>query len=162
MKTVLVAPRLSAALLLTWLLLNGAVAPAQLLLGALIAVVTPFLIERRAPLRRFEGRRVFLAVRLLGRVAVDIVRSNLELAVRILGPESALRPRYVWVPVSLRSAPAIAVLSSIITLTPGTVSINLSPDGRRLLVHVFDLDSESELVTEIKTRYERLLAEIFE
>jgi multicomponent K+:H+ antiporter subunit E len=162
MKTVLAAPRLSAALLLTWLLLNGSLAPAQLLLGIIIAVAVPFFLGQCAPSGLFEGRRALLAVRLLGRVAVDIVRTNLELAARILGPESALRPRYVWVPVSLRGPPSIAVLSGIITLTPGSVSVDVTPDRRHLLLHVFDLESENDLVANIKTRYEDLLAEIFE
>ena len=162
MKTVLVAPRLSAALLLTWLLLNGSLAPAQLLLGSVIAVAVPFYLRLGVPSGSFEKRRVLSAVRLFGRVAVDIVRTNLELAVRILGPESALRPRYVWVPVSLRGPPSIAVLSGIVTLTPGSLSVDVTPDRRHLLVHVFDLESEDELVANIKTRYEDLLAEIFE
>ena len=162
MKTVLVAPRLSAALLLTWLLLNGSLAPAQLLLGAIIALAVPFFLGQRVPSGWFERRRVFSAMRLLGRVAVDIVRTNLELAVRILGPESILRPRYIWVPVSLRGAQSIAILSGIVTLTPGSLSVDVSPDRRHLLVHVFDLDSEDELVANIQTRYEKLLAEIFE
>lgn len=158
----LVNPWLSVALLAVWLLLNGSMAPAQLLLGSLIAAGAPLLMDRSASARHINRRRVFVATRLLGRVTVDIVRSNLELAVRILGSEAGLRPRYVWVPISLNSAPAIAVLGSIITLTPGTVSIDFSSEQRRLLVHVFDLDAESDLVTHIKTRYEQLLQEIFE
>ena len=48
MNTVLVAPRLSAALLLTWLLLSGSLAPGQLLLGIVVALAIPFFLGQRA------------------------------------------------------------------------------------------------------------------
>jgi multicomponent K+:H+ antiporter subunit E len=161
-RTLFVAPRLSAALLVVWLLLNNTAEAAHVLLGGLIAIVTPLILFRRSPVRPFRGYRTVAAIRLAARVAVDIVRSNLELAIRIIGSEAKLQPRYVWVPISLRSPAGIAVLSSIITLTPGTLSVNVGSGGQSLLVHVFDLDSESQLVTDITVRYEQLIAEIFE
>lgn len=162
MRALFVAPRLSAALFLVWLFLNGSLTATQLALGAIVAITVPLVIERRSHVRPFEGRRVALSLRLMARVAVDIVRSNLELAARIIGPESALRPRYLWVPVALESPAGIAILCSIVTLTPGTVSVDVSPDRRRLLVHAFDVESERDLAESIKTRYEQVLMEIFE
>jgi len=55
----------------------------------------------------------------------------------------------------------IAALTSMITLTPGTVSAALSDDRKYLLVHVLNLDDEQHLITEIKRRYEAPLMEIF-
>jgi multicomponent K+:H+ antiporter subunit E len=47
-------------------------------------------------------------------------------------------------------------------MTPGTLSAELSPDGRHLLVHAFNVDDEAALVAQIKARYEAPLQEIFE
>jgi multicomponent K+:H+ antiporter subunit E len=147
-------PLLSAALLVVWLLLNSTLAPAHLLLGALLAWLLPLLSApfRPAPVRL---RRPLLAARLLARVLWDIVLANIEVARRILGPEDALQPPFVWVPWG------IATLAGIITLTPGTVSSDLSADRRYLLVHALNEADPAALVADIKTRYERPLMEIF-
>jgi multicomponent K+:H+ antiporter subunit E len=69
------------------------------------------------------------------------------------------------VPLSIRDAHGIAVLASVITMTPGTLSADLSDDRRQLLVHSFDVDddaAEQALVAEIKARYEAPLIAIFD
>jgi multicomponent K+:H+ antiporter subunit E len=65
------------------------------------------------------------------------------------------------VPLDLRSPEGISVLAGTITMTPGTVTADVSPDGSALLVHCLDIAEESELVAGIKTRYERRLRRIF-
>jgi multicomponent K+:H+ antiporter subunit E len=95
------------------------------------------------------------------RVLWDIVLSNLEVARRVLGPEARLRPGFVWVPLAVRNPYAITTLAAIITLTPGTVSAELSADRRYLLVHALHLEDPEALVRAIKARYEAALLEIF-
>ncbi|MBE2211847.1 MAG: Na+/H+ antiporter subunit E, partial [Xanthomonadaceae bacterium] len=56
----------------------------------------------------------------------------------------------------------ITALASIISLTPGTLSVELTDSRRFLLVHCFDLQDADATIAEIKTRYESLLKEIFE
>lgn len=160
MRRWLPQPLLSAALLVVWLLLNSTLAPAHLLLGALLAWLLPLLSApfRPAPVRL---RRPLLAARLLARVLWDIVLANIEVARRILGPEDALQPHFVWVPLDIEHPWGIATLAGIITLTPGTVSSDLSADRRYLLVHALNEADPAALVADIKTRYERPLMEIF-
>ena len=64
-------------------------------------------------------------------------------------------------PLALTSPEAITVLAGTITMTPGTVSAELSADGRALLVHGLDVPDPEALVAEIKSRYEARLLEIF-
>jgi multicomponent K+:H+ antiporter subunit E len=67
------------------------------------------------------------------------------------------------VPLELQQPFAITLLASIISLTPGTVSANLSGDRRSLLVHDLDVeDADETAVQRIKQRYEKPLMEIFE
>lgn len=160
MRRLLPSPPLSVALLLVWLLLNGTLAPGQVLLGALLALALPRLTVRLRP-ERVRLRRPLRAARLLVVVLVDIVLANIEVARRILGPESVLQPRFVWLPLDIRDPYGIAALAGIITLTPGTVSSDLSADRRYLLVHAFNCDDPAALAASIKQRYERPLMEIF-
>ena len=161
MKRWLPAPLLSATLFAVWLLLANTLDPAQVVLGALLAIVVPWFTERLRP-ERPRIRNPLVIARLGLTVLWDIVLSNIEVARRILGPESAIKPGFVWVPLALTDPHAIASLAGIITMTPGTLSADLSPDGRHLLVHAFNVEDEAALIAQIKARYEAPLKEIFE
>lgn len=102
-----------------------------------------------------------LVPRMLGILAWDVLMSNIQVARLILGPESRITPGFVWLPLDIANIHGISVLTSFITLTPGTVSAALSDDRKYLLIHVFDLKDTQELVTNIKRRYEAPLMEIF-
>ena len=161
MKRRFPAPLLSATLFAVWLLLNNTLDPAQLVLGALLAIVVPWFTETLRP-ERPRIRKPLLIVRLGLVVLWDIVLSNIEVARRILGPEEAIRPAFVWMPLELTDPHAIVSLAGIITMTPGTLSAELSPDRRHLLVHAFNVDDEAALIAQMKARYEAPLKEIFE
>jgi len=160
-KRLLPAPLLSAALLLCWLMLNQSASAGNWLLGGALALAVPWFTERLRPDKpRLKAWSAVL--RLGGVVLKDIVLSNVEVARRVLGPESVLSPGWVWVPLDIRDPHAIVALAGIITLTPGTLSAELSEDRRHLLVHAFNLGDAQALVADIKARYETPLREIFE
>jgi multicomponent K+:H+ antiporter subunit E len=160
-KRLLPAPLMSATLFVAWLLLNNSAHPAHLVLGAVLAVLVPRFTERFRP-DKPRPRRPATIARLAAVVLLDIVRSNIELARRILGPEAAIRPSFVWVPLSIRDPHGIIALAGIITMTPGTLSAEVSDDRNYLLVHAFNVDDEAALVASIKSRYEAPLREIFD
>lgn len=161
MRRWLPAPLLSATLFVVWLLLANTLDPAHIVLAALLAVGVPWFTEKLRP-ERPRVRRPLAIVRLGLVVLWDIVVSNIEVARRILGPEASIKPAFVWVPLEITDPHAIVSLAGIITMTPGTLSADLSPDGRHLLVHAFNVDDEEALVAQIKARYEAPLKEIFE
>ena len=156
----LASPLQSALLLAAWLLLNGTLEPGHLVLGALLAVALPIVIDPLVGAFPRVGRPLRIAG-LAAVVAYDVVMSNIEVARRILGPESALRPGFVRVPIVLTDPYAIATLAGIITMTPGTLTCAVAPDNRFLLVHALHVDDADALVAAIKSRYEQPLMEIF-
>ncbi|MFZ5522280.1 MAG: Na+/H+ antiporter subunit E [Pseudomonadota bacterium] len=170
MQRLLPAPLLSAVLLLAWLALNQSASAGHLILGAAFALAIPLLTARLraapdgepAPPHRPALRRWRAALHLTGVVLLDIVRANLQVARRILGPESAIRPGYVWLPLTLGHPHGRVLLAGIITMTPGTLSARFSDDGTQLLIHAFDLGDPAALIAEIQARYEAPLREIFE
>lgn len=160
MKSWLPSPMLSLSVFVVWLLLVATVEPAHLLLAAALAVVLP-LVAQRLRDERAGLRRPMVAARLVLRVLWDIVLSNIEVARRILGHESRIHPGFVWVPLDIRNGHGIAALAGIITMTPGTLSAELSADRRHLLVHCFNLEDAAATVAQIKRDYETPLREIF-
>ena len=160
MKRWLPAPLLSLAVFVVWLLLVATLAPAHLLLAALLAIALPLLAQR---LREDTAhlRRPLLAARLAMVVLWDIVLSNIEVARRILGRESKIHPGFIWIPLEIRNPHGIAALAGIITMTPGTLSSELSADRRFLLVHCLHLEDADAAIAQIKARYEAPLREVF-
>jgi multicomponent K+:H+ antiporter subunit E len=164
MKRWLPMPFVSVLLLLAWLMLNGSLSAGHLLLGSALAVMLPWW-TRRFRHEEVRLRRWHSVLRLAGRVLWDILVSNVEVARRVLGPEAALRSVFVWVPLSIRAPHGLVALAGIITLTPGTLSSEITPDRRHLLVHALhcpDAAAEAALVASIQARYEAPLKEIFE
>lgn len=165
MNRLLPSPLSSVLVFAVWLLLNNTLDPAHVLLAALLAVLIPIL---TAPLRPDRPRILAwgVAARLTLVVLWDIVVANVEVARRILGPERAIRPRFVWVPLTLRNPHGVLTLAGMITMTPGTISAELSPDRRHLLVHALHVAGgaagEAELIAAIKQRYEQPLIRIFD
>jgi multicomponent K+:H+ antiporter subunit E len=143
-----------------WLLMNDEISGGHALMGLILALVIPPFAAR---LDREFARigRVSGIPRMLGVLVMDVVRSNITVARQVLGPEEEITPGFIWVPLDIANLHGIAALTSMITLTPGTVSAALSDDRRYLLVHVLNLKDPETVIQEIKTRYEAPLMEIF-
>lgn len=153
-------PVLSFFLVIAWLLLAAEISVAHLLLALFLAwlipvVCKPFLAGTPAL------RNPFAAVRLLFLVTYDIVVANVAVARLVLGPPGRLRPAFIQIPLQLTQPMSISLLASIVTMTPGTVSADLSEDNTVLLVHALDCEDPAAMVADIKQRYEKPLLEIF-
>lgn len=154
---------LISGLVLMWLLLNNTLSPGQVLLGI---VVSAGMVLYFRPVRPLQPRvhRPLAAVKLIGRVILDVIRSNIAVARIVLGlvRERQVRSGFLHIPLDLRDPHGLAALACIITSTPGTVWVDLTRDGSTLTLHVLDLHDERAWIRTIKERYERPLMEIFE
>jgi multicomponent Na+:H+ antiporter subunit E len=98
-------------------------------------------------------------VGLLAFLAWEIVVANLKVVAAVLGPRRLLRPALVAVPLDLEGEERIAALSNLISLTPGTLSLDVSPDRKTLYVHTMSTSSPDALRREIKEGFERRVME---
>ncbi|MFP4079135.1 MAG: Na+/H+ antiporter subunit E [Ectothiorhodospira sp.] len=154
-------PLLTITLVVVWMLLLNGFSLGGLLLGGVLGVVIPIITSHfwpgRPPLRAWGKAMAFTAIALW-----DVIVANVIVARLILFRDpSTLASRWVALPLELRSPEAITILAGTISLTPGTVSSDLSADGRTLLVHCLDAPDAEAAVREMKTRYEARLKEIF-
>ena len=151
---------LSVTVFCFWLLMNDEISVGQVVMALVLALVIPPFAAR---LDREFARigRLRSVPRMLGVLLWDIVQANVTVALQVLGPERKIRPGFIWVPLDIDNIHGIAALTSIITLTPGTVSSALSDDRRHLLVHVLHLEDADAVIAHIKNRYEKPLMEIF-
>jgi multicomponent K+:H+ antiporter subunit E len=154
-------PALSLLLALVWLLLQRSLAPAHLLSAAVLALLLPRL------LHGFIGDGVHprsprTMLHLAGVVLWDIVMSNIAVARIVLNPASKPQPAWVEVQLEAEHPTAIALLATIITMTPGTVSCVIDERRHSILVHALDCSDAAAMAAQIKQRYERPLRRIFD
>ena len=162
MRRLLPSPVLSVALFVLWLLLAQALDAGTLLLGALLALALPVATARLRP-TPVRLRRPGVALRLAGRVVLEMLRSNAEVAWALLTRRSGeMQSGFVSIPLTLRDPNALAVLAAIVTFTPGTAWSQLSADGRVLVLHVLAIQDEDALRALFTGRYEPALREVFE
>lgn len=160
MRRLLPRPALSISLFLLWAVLGNAASLASLLLGALLALLLPFIVSPFWP-DALHIKRPALALRFAARIMLDILLANWAVARRVVGPVAALHPAFVEVPLDLRDPFAATVLGSVVSLTPGTVSIDVDRERWVLQVHALDAPDAQALAREIKQRYEAPIREIF-
>jgi multicomponent K+:H+ antiporter subunit E len=155
-------PILSIVVAMVWILLANDFSLGHLVLGTFLGWAIPKLTSAYWPDRPVLKRPGAVLSYILI-VQWDIIVSNIQVAYWVLFRRGrTLRSRFITVPLDLTTAEAITALAGTITLTPGTVSADLSADGRALLVHCLETDDPEGTVAQIKSRYERRLKEIFE
>lgn len=154
-------PAMSAFLALTWVLLNNSASRGTILLGVILGLAIPLLTARYWP-----GKpRLASPLRLLAYIVLvvrDVIVANFQVARIILFmPADQIRSAWITVPVDLPCPEALTLLAGTITLTPGTVTADVSADGRALLIHSLHAPDPDAVRDEIKTRYEARLKRIF-
>jgi multicomponent K+:H+ antiporter subunit E len=153
-------PRLSVLLAVLWLLLNQSLSLGHVLLGAGLGLAIGWGLRSMLP----ELPRVYAPLKAVVFVVLllrDIVVANIQVARLVLSPIERLRPRIVEVPLDVDEPTIASVLVAVVTLTPGTVCIDLDLDARKLTVHALDAQDEATVIAGIKSHYERPLKEIF-
>lgn len=154
-------PLLTLLLVVVWTLLQNSVSAGMAVFGLILGIIIPRITAAWWPDRPQEfqmGHMISYAMIVLW----DIMVANIEVAKIVLTVSNDdLRPAWIVIPLDLVQPEAITVLAGTITLTPGTVSADLSDEGHSLLVHVLHTDDPDAVRDEIKNRYERRLKEIF-
>ena len=154
-------PALTVMLVLVWMLLTNSLSLGSFLLALAIGTVVPLITAPFWP-ERPPIHFGWPLIEYLGVVVWDIIVANFQVAWIILTRRNRdLRSRWLVIPLDLRAPEAITTLAGTITLTPGTVSADVSADGRALLVHILDTPDQAAEVARIKRRYEERLKRIF-
>jgi multicomponent Na+:H+ antiporter subunit E len=150
-------------LILVWILLWGTVSPANLLSGLAIALLITLLLP--LPAVPVEGRVHLLAlVRLVLRVARDLVLSSLQVAWLAIRPGPPPPSAVLRAHLNVKSDLVLALAVNIITLTPGSMVLEIDQVRRLVYVHVIDVGSDraaNQFYRSVQ-RIERLLVAAFE
>lgn len=151
-------------LALSWVALSGDASLASVAFGLALGALVVGLGGAAPRVRRRGLRPVRAAVRFALFVPYfvkELVLANLSVARSLLSPLARLRPAVVAIPLDLESDAEITMLANLITLTPGTLSLDVSADRKTLYVHVVHVDDVEALRRETKEGFERRVRELF-
>jgi multicomponent K+:H+ antiporter subunit E len=154
-------PLLTVSLVIFWMTINS-FSPGHLLLGTGVALIASRSMASLRPAKP-RIRNWHLLVKLIAIVLYDIIRSNFSVMTIILFKrEKNRKSGFLTVPLEIRDPMGLAVLATILTSTPGSAWLEFNSSQGTLLIHVLDDVDETAWINLIKTRYEKLLMEIFE
>ena len=150
---------------LTWLLLTGTFSKDELLIGGFSVVLIAVLFYGYSDLSR--GIKITPKIILFYPLYLlvflkELIKANIDVALRVINPALPINPGIVEVKTNLKSPLSKLILANSITLTPGTLTVDVKEDT--LFIHWIDVkgkDVESA-TKEISSRFEKILKEIVE
>lgn len=152
--------QINLILALCWAALNGRFDLVNLAVGfALGALALLFLVPSMGARHL---RRLGRAVALLALFIRELVESSFQVAWDVITPAHRSRPDIVAMPLDVRSDAGILLITGLISLTPGSLSLDLSADRRTLYVHVMFADDPEAVVARLKQGFERRVIAVLE
>lgn len=143
-------------LALVWGAITGTFTPPNLLLGFVLGFIILLFARRVAGSPIYAGKLVQV-IALAGYFLWELFLANLRVAFDVITPRARMRPGVIAIPLDVTTDTEITVLANLISLTPGTLSLDVSADRRTLYIHAMYLDDVEEVRRRIKTGFERRL-----
>lgn len=152
---------LNTLLGLAWVALTGVFNPSNFAIGFMVGFGLLWMTQRL-----MEPSTYFTKIpQVLGLVFfffIEIIVANLRVAVVVLSPRLTVHPAVVAIPLDMQSDVEIALLANLITLTPGTLHLDVSSDRKIMYIHTMFVDDLGEFREHIKQGFERRIMEVFE
>jgi multicomponent K+:H+ antiporter subunit E len=161
MKRFLPHPRYTVGLAIAWMILQERFTLADFVIGYLLGAVVAYLC------RNFWAERILVkqplgTLRLAAAFAREIVIANLQVAAIVLRPRVRVQPVFIVLPLVLRDDFKITALANMITLTPGTLTVDVAEDRSALYVHCLSAADADAVRQQIKDVFEKPLKKVIE
>lgn len=152
---------LNILLMLVWVLLTGDSSFANFIFGFLLSYGILWVVYR---ISHNGGRSYFVVLpktlRLVGFFFKELIKANLLVAYEVMTPKLYIKPGIVAIPLDVSTDFEILLLTNLISLTPGTFSIDVSEDKKTLYVHEMYIRDKQEYIKHIKNGFEKRILEI--
>lgn len=160
-------------LMLTWVVLNNAYTAADFLVGFSLGFCVILLSWRIVTREGLSARKYFklkpgpnIVVKIWRWAAFcvyafwAIIKSNIEVARIVLSPRPKYQPGIVAIPLDVKSDGGITLLANLITLTPGTVTLDVASDRKTIYIHTLNVEDAEALRRDTKQDFERRVMEL--
>lgn len=150
---------LNILLALAWLALTATFSPANLILGFAVGYVLLWF-----SMGSGDAGRYFVKLRIAIRFVLfflwELTKANFKVAFDVLTPRHHMKPGVIAVPLDVTTDAEITMLANLITLTPGTLSLDVSTDRKVLYVHAMYIEDAESMRREIKEGFERRVLDL--
>ncbi|MCM3588460.1 Na+/H+ antiporter subunit E [Mesobacillus maritimus] len=143
----------------TWMFLKTTFTPASFLVGYFWGLVILF-IFRSYFSERFYLHRVIAIIKLFFLFLKELVLSNLSVLKLVISPKLSIKPGIFALPVEVEKDWEIMLLANLITLTPGTLTVEVSGDNKTLYIHAVNIDDVKDSINGIKDTFEKAIMEV--
>ncbi len=92
----------------------------------------------------------------------ELIVSSLYVAWDIITPKDLMKPGIVEVPVDLKSETAVIAFANLISMTPGSLTMDMSPDKKKIYIHAMYLHDKQEFIDKMKNELEHKIRQIFD
>jgi len=150
---------LNVLIAFTWMFLSVSFKPTTFIVGYILGLLMLFML-RKSLSTRFYMDRLWAVFKLACLFLKELVMSNFSVLKLIVQPTMPIRPAIFAMPTVLEQDWEITLLSSLITLTPGTVVIDISDDNKTLYIHSIDFDDIDEAINSIRNTFEKAILEV--
>lgn len=144
-----------------WMAINNNGSGSSFIVGYLLGIILLLILTKSlARTRPFYLIRIWAIMKLLLIFARELTVSNFVVIGHIIRPKLAIRPGIFAYETALTSAWEVTLLSCLICLTPGTLTLDVSKDGRTLYIHAIDIKDAELLVAQIRGTFEQAIMEV--
>jgi multicomponent Na+:H+ antiporter subunit E len=150
---------LNILLAIAWMLLTGELTAENFIEGLIIGYIILWVSKAALGGTKYF-KKIPKAIGFFFYFVKELIVANLKVAFDIITPKDYMRPGIVAVPLDAETDMEITLLANLITLTPGTLSLDVSTDKKVLYIHTLYLDDTEKFRTEIKSGMEKRLLEV--
>lgn len=144
---------------LVWMFMSSSLTVTTFVIGYIIGLLLIVLARRFFPGRLYTVR--LWAIIKLGLIFNrELILSNISVLLLVIRPKLNIHPMIFALPTELEQDWEITLLSSLITLTPGTMVLNVSDDQNTLYIHAIDVDDVDDAINSIKNSFEKAIMEV--
>lgn len=142
-----------------WMFMQSSYVIGSFIFGYMIGLFVLFIL-RRFLVFDFYLRRVWALVKLMMLFIIELIKANIDVAKVVLRPKANHKPGIVAVQTNLETNVEITLLAALISLTPGTVSMDFSDDSKTIYIHALDVPNKDEFIADIHHSFERAIMEV--
>ncbi|SER71589.1 Na+/H+ antiporter subunit E [Salipaludibacillus aurantiacus] len=150
---------LNIGLALIWMLLRAEYTILEFIIGYIVGLGLLFVLRRFLHFD-FYFRRIAAFIKLILLFFYKLILSNIDMIKIVLSPKMDIQPGIIAVPTKLRTDWEVTLLANLISLTPGTLTMNFSEDGRTLYVHSIHVPDKEKAIKEIHESFEKAIMEV--
>ncbi|MDT8861449.1 Na+/H+ antiporter subunit E [Alkalihalobacillus sp. MEB130] len=144
---------------LIWAFLQNSYTGVDFLVGYVIGIFILFVLRRFLQFD-FYFRRVWAFIKLTLLFFKELIMANIDVIKIVLSPKLDIQPGIIEVPTKLETEWELTLLASLISLTPGTLSMDFSDDNKYIYIHSIHVPDKEEMIRQIHNTFERAILEV--